>query len=251
MVKCKNCRAALPLLKTRWLCKKDRKRVLLTMTPKPDNTGVVFGIQNVVPVQGGNTAQRRAHDKRVGDGTMSRAGAKCPCCGTIMTMVDIRSEGKAGRLGTMPTAVVTEGRTTKTYRLPTEHEIDCAGRAEAEVEKVFSDIPFGLPTEPTPAGGGRGAARAFSIQGYGLTKWKDLFTSRQIHCLGVLLEITRNTLIELNKYHFEKKIWLEAIYCGLVVGIDRIADRQSTICRWDNGYSKLQGTFTRFALPIT
>ncbi len=32
-VTCKQCRATLPLLKTRWLCKKDRKRVLLTMEP--------------------------------------------------------------------------------------------------------------------------------------------------------------------------------------------------------------------------
>ena len=31
-VTCKNCRAAIPLLKTRWLCKRDAKRVLLTMT---------------------------------------------------------------------------------------------------------------------------------------------------------------------------------------------------------------------------
>ena len=30
-VTCKNCRATIPLLKTRWLCRKDRKRVLLTM----------------------------------------------------------------------------------------------------------------------------------------------------------------------------------------------------------------------------
>ena len=29
-VACKQCRATLPLLKTRWLCKRDRKRVLLT-----------------------------------------------------------------------------------------------------------------------------------------------------------------------------------------------------------------------------
>jgi hypothetical protein len=36
-----------------------------------------------------------------------------------------------------------------------------------------------------------------------------------------------------------------------MVGVDRIADRQSTVCRWDMGYTKLQGTFTRFALPIT
>ncbi|MHB1769450.1 MAG: hypothetical protein ACYCUV_16540, partial [Phycisphaerae bacterium] len=45
--------------------------------------------------------------------------------------------------------------------------------------------------------------------------------------------------------------WAGAIYAGLAIGVDRIADRQSTVCRWDMGYTKLQGTFTRFALPIT
>ncbi len=74
-VTCKQCRATLPLLKARWLCKKDRKRVLLTMALKADRTGVVFGMQNDVPQNGGNAAQRREHDKRIGAGTMSRTGA--------------------------------------------------------------------------------------------------------------------------------------------------------------------------------
>ena len=98
-VTCKNCRATLPLLKTRWLCKKDRKRVLLTMEPNADRSGVVFGVQSDVPVAKGSPAQRREHDKKLGAGTMSRAGATCPCCGSIMTMEDIRLEGQAGRLG--------------------------------------------------------------------------------------------------------------------------------------------------------
>ena len=38
-VTCKQCRATLPLLKTQWLCKKSRKRVLLTMEPNADQTG--------------------------------------------------------------------------------------------------------------------------------------------------------------------------------------------------------------------
>src|SRR6266849_200852 len=42
-VTCKNCRATVPLLKTRWLCKKDSKRVLLLVEPKADGTGVSFG----------------------------------------------------------------------------------------------------------------------------------------------------------------------------------------------------------------
>jgi hypothetical protein len=37
--------------------------------------------------------------------------------------------------------------------------------------------PF--PDEPTPAGGGSGAGRAFSVQKYGMMKWGDLFTARQ------------------------------------------------------------------------
>ncbi len=57
-VTCKNCRATIPLLKTRWLCKKENKRVVLTMEPNADKTGVVFGVQNDVPVVGGNAAGR-------------------------------------------------------------------------------------------------------------------------------------------------------------------------------------------------
>ena len=44
-VSCKQCRIVLPLLKTSWLCKTDRKRVLLEVTPSDDRTGVVFAVQ--------------------------------------------------------------------------------------------------------------------------------------------------------------------------------------------------------------
>ena len=51
-VTCKQCRATLPLLKTQWLCKKDNKRVLLTMEPNADRTSVVFDVQSDVPQNG-------------------------------------------------------------------------------------------------------------------------------------------------------------------------------------------------------
>ena len=116
---CKNCRATIPLLKTRWLCKKDNKRVALTMETNADKTGVVFGVQNDVPVVGGNAAQRREYDKKVGAGTMTRSGATCALCGAIMTMEDMRLEGKSGRLSGIMTAVVVDGTNGKEYRLPT------------------------------------------------------------------------------------------------------------------------------------
>ena len=91
-VTCKNCRAIVPLLKTRWLCKKDNNRVLLTMETNADGTGVSFGVQTDVPVGRGNSAQRWEHDKRLGAGTMSRSGATCLCCGVITISEDMHHD---------------------------------------------------------------------------------------------------------------------------------------------------------------
>jgi len=140
-VACKNCRAVIPLLKTRWLCKKDKKRVLLTMAPNADRSSATFGIEANVPVKGGNAAQRRENDKQIGGGTMSRSGARCPCCGTIMTMEDIRLEGKAGRLGAVNTAVVVDGQRGKEYRMPTDHETD-GGRGREGRSRRFCRDPL-------------------------------------------------------------------------------------------------------------
>ena len=124
-VTCKNCRATVPLLKTRWLCKKTNKRVLLTMEPNEEKTGVVFGIENDVPVKGSNAAQRREHDKRISVGTMSRAGAKCPCCPAIMTMEDIRLEGQVSRLNAVMTAAVVNGQNSKEYHITCRPHTNC------------------------------------------------------------------------------------------------------------------------------
>ena len=246
-VTCKGCRATLPLLKTRWLCKKERKRVLLTMESNAEGTGVVFGVQTDVPKNGGNSAQRREHDKRLGAGTMSRTGATCPCCKMIMTMQDIRLEGRAGRLGAVMTAVVVEGKKEgKEYRLPTDHERAVAEVAEEQLRALYADIPFGLPEEPTPKAG-IGASRAFSVDGYGFDTWRKLFTNRQLLCLGEFVSTLRSLMQDLNGH---PKIWQEALVANLALVNDRLADYSSAACSWHNSGEKLGHTFARFALPI-
>jgi len=217
-VTCKNCRAILPLLKTRWLCKNVNKRIVLTMQPNAEKNGVVFGVQSDVPVAGTNATQRKVHDKEIGSGTMSRSGASCPCCGAIMTMQDIRLEGQAGCLGALMTAVVVDGRHGKEYRLPTPHEIEMAAAAEKELEAVFAEIPFGLPDEPTPAGGGSGAGRAFSVQGYGMMKWRDLFSPRQLLGLGVFIRQILASERKINSLY--KNAFSESILAYLALSID-------------------------------
>ena len=150
-VRCKGCRATIPLLKTRWLAKKGAKRVLLVMAPVADGTDVAFGVEAEAPQGEGSAAQRREHDKRIGAGTMSRSGAQCPLCQAIMTMQDLRLEGRAGRLGEVMTAVVVDGPNGKEYRLPTDLELQVARVEPADLEGLYAEIPFGLPEEPTPS----------------------------------------------------------------------------------------------------
>ena len=249
-VQCKNCRATVPLLKTRWLCKKRGKRVLLAMEPNADKTGVEFGIQDDVREKGGNAAQKREHDRRIGAGTMSRSGARCPCCGTIMTMEDLRTAGKSGRLGSMPTAVVVDEQKGKGYRLPTEHEVQMAAEAGKYLDEVFAEIPFGVPDEPTPKGGGSGAGRAFSVQGYGLMRWRDLFTPRQLLALGTFVKHTRTTRDEIAALQYPSE-WIEALGAYLACGFDRMLDFNAATLSWITSVEAIGHTFVRYALPMT
>ena len=246
-VTCKGCRATLPLLKTRWLCKKETKRVLLTMEPNAEEIGVVFGIETDVPQNGGNSAQRREHDKRLGAGTMSRTGATCPCCGVIMTMGDIRLEGRTGRLGTVMTAIVVEGKKGKRYRLPTEHERDVAQVTEEQLRALYEDIPFGLPEEPTPKAG-NGASRAFSVDGYGFDTWRKLFTSRQLATQSAFTKAVTGAKPEIETIYGDG---IAAAIVGFLACImDRQADYGSTGCIWVNSNEHMGHQFSRFALPI-
>ncbi|MFL9913942.1 DUF1156 domain-containing protein [Paraburkholderia fungorum] len=247
-VHCKACRAEIPLLKTRWLVKSDKKRVLLTVCPRVDKIGLDFGIDQDVPVQGGNAAQKREHDKRVGAGTMSRAGATCPCCGTIMTMEDMRLEGRAGRMGAVMTAVVTESPQTKEYRLPTELEVSMANHAASELDRLYAQVPFGLPTEPTPKGGS-GASRAFSVDGYGIDQWQKLFLPRQLYGLGRILLSTRNASAAAAKCYSSD--WAEALAAYLATGLSRLLDFANMGTLWKLDVPTINHSFVRFALALS
>ena len=250
-VTCKNCRATVPLLKTRWLCKKkdgDRKRVLLVLTPKNDRSGVSFGVEYNVPVQGGNAAQKREHDKRIGNGTMTKAGAKCPCCSTIMTSEDIRVETRARRSGTQLFVVVVDGQRSKEFRIPTQEEATAVELATRLAPEVLSRLPDGDLTETTPTGGGCKASRAFSLHAYGMTAWRDLFTDRQrlaIACIGLATIEARHSM----KTYDES--WREALSAYAVCGLQRLVDFANVNVQWKIDVPTINHALVRFAIQIT
>jgi putative DNA methylase len=248
-VTCKNCRATIPLLKTRWICRKGNKRIRLLLAPTVEGTGVEFSIEYNVPERGGNAAQKREHDKKLGAGTMSRAGAQCLCCPAIMEQEDIRYEGKNARLGETLIAVVTDGPNGKEYRRPSNLECEVANIDASTIEALFGGVTFGVPDEPIPAGASRrGGGSAFTVVQFGLDRWGKIFTKRQLVAVGNLAVATNHAASLLRTAYPESFALSVSSY--LAIALDRSADRSTSLCRLDIGRETLQSTFARFALPI-
>jgi adenine-specific DNA methylase len=247
-VKCKNCRARVPLLKTRWLCKKENKRVLLTMEPNTDRDAMVFRVRLGVPISGGNAAQKREHDKRLGAATMSRSGAICPCCQAIMTWDDLRIKGQSEGFGSTLLAVVVDAPEGKEYRTPHPSEFHLAAEAATKTAELFDTLPFGLPLENTPEPFGPRKHGA-SLRRYGMRQWADMFTPRQLVALGTFVKYTRLAPAMLRDQGYPEE-WREALVAYLCAMVDRLANQSSTVAHWNLNGEKIEGTFARFAFPI-
>ena len=86
----------------------------------------------------------------------------------------LRSEAKAGRMGARLMAVVVEGDRSRVYLEPTEEQKNIA----------LSAMPKDTPETDLPK-----RALGFRVQEYGMTKWRDLFTPRQLVALTTFSDL--------------------------------------------------------------
>ena len=240
-IPCAGCRMEVPLLKTRWLCRKENKRVLLKL--KVDGAGISFGIDQDASAKADATS------------TMTGSGATCPQCGVIATMADLRTAGRSGQLGARMIAVVVNGQQGKEYRLPTNKEVEAAEVDGQTLHNLYASVPYGLPDErigaSRPSPNSRGAS---GLPRYGFNSWQTVFTKRQLLALGTIIQEVRSFLPDSQKYSdgTEKysKDWHEALTAYLSCAFSKLTDYSSALCSWHNGGEKLRATFARFALPM-
>ncbi len=145
------------------------------------------------------------------------------------------------------TAVVTlkPKQAGRHYRLPTDADYAAVRKAQERVAQVLEEWEQGgkqglcpVPDEPTPAGGGSGAGRAFSVQRYGMMQWGDLFTARQKVAFTILSEAI--SLIAIDK-SFKG---LLAMLCT------KLADRCNSLVNWSLGVECPNQLFKGNAIPI-
>ena len=226
-VTCPNpaCGIEMPLVSKWWLGKKKGKeawvRPIITVdSGHPSGKRVVFEIGHGI---GGPSS----------DPTMSgRQSAVCIACGAVVTRDHIKAEAMAGRMGAALLATVAEGVRQRVYVQPTDQHYRAAQVAPP------IDVPEGdLGRDP----------RAITPPNYGLTRWVDLFTNRQLMTMAVLSDLVkearervlddaltagapRGERLELGGTDAEA--YADAVSTYLALALDKHADYGNSLVAW-------------------
>jgi putative DNA methylase len=204
----------------------------------------------------GNPGFDRAAYARAKDGTKLARGANFACL-LSNTPIDgnyIKTEGKAGRMGARLMAIVAEGARGRVYLPPLPEHEAIARQAEPEWKPDTN-----LPDDP----------RNFWTLNYGLMRFGDLFTPRQLVALTTFSDLVGEAIercrrdavaaglpddgVPLDQGGTGALAYAQAVGVYLGFAISRSADRGSSICSWDNSpkMEALRNTFARQALPMT
>lgn len=184
------------------------------------------------------------------DGTVSRNGAVCPCCGSVVNFSYIRQSGMDGNLSSTLIAVVAEGAHGRIYITPTLEQ-----RATASVERP-DEYPSGV----------LGGKCRINVALYGFDKTSDLFTTRQLTALTTFSTLVaeaqakaeadavaagmKNDHLPLRNGGDGAKAYGEAVGVYLAFAVDRAADAWSSLVGWRNTVEASRNTFARQALPM-
>jgi putative DNA methylase len=175
-------------------------------------------------------------------GTAGRTGAVCLATGTPVPLGYLRAEGKAGRMGAQLMAIVAEGPRGRVYLPPDPDHERIAQRAD--------------PPEDAPNATMSTNPRWFSPPGFGLLRFADMFTARQLLALCTFADLVHEARERLRADAPDADApdagaYAVAVATYLAFAVDKLADRNSTICAWEPRMDRLRGTFQRQALPMT
>ena len=178
--------------------------------------------------------------------TVRRGAATCLKCGYTVPVERVREQLTA-RSGGAPSALLVAvalggASGERSFRAPTADDrvaLEAAAGVVAEIDRTQGDE---FPSEPLPPIGTLG----FRVQRYGMLRWRDLFTPRQLLTLTTLARLVREVMPEDRS---PNGLGVAVRSC-LALAVDRLCDYQNTGCSWNPSGAALPHLFTRQALPI-
>ena len=218
--KCSNpsCGMEIPLLKQFYLANTKNKRVYLSpiIKDKEIDFEIIMGQCN----HNGFMKSREC-------------SITCPCCGSVTSASELKTQFKNGLTGERLLAVISESSQGKTYRLPNRKEIDLS-------KKKFSDVE--RPNEMMEVGN----QRNFNTPGWGIDRYGQLFSDRQMLMLNHLVKHYKEQVKSFSNEGYSK-----ALITYLAIWIDRIAIVNTSFGVWHTGGEKLERIMGRQAIPMT
>jgi putative DNA methylase len=185
------------------------------------------------------------------DGTVVRTGATDIISGEPIPFDYIRAEGKAGRMGAMMMAIITEGKAGRNYYTPTDEQWHVAD----------VPIPVDAPRTSLPE-----KALSFRVQVYGMDEHYKLFTPRQLvalttfsdqiadardqACLDAIAAGLPDDDIHLRDGGRGAHAYAEAVSVYMAFAVDRLAERGCSLASWQNSADFVRGVFSRQAIPM-
>lgn len=239
-VKCPNpvCGCEMPLASSFVLSKKKGKEAWVK--PIPDSDHVRFEVQS-------GKCPKEYESYKTGRG----ATFKCPCCGQVTTDEYVKQEGKAHRLGSQLMAIVAEGKHGRMYCSPNEEH-----SLAAQVDKPENGPDGMLPDNP----------RWFSPPAFGMNHYEDLFTPRQLNALTFFSALVseaqvkaeadavaagmKNDHLPLHNGGNGAKAYGEAVGVYLAFLVDKLADLNNSLNRWEPIAQCPRQLFARQAIPM-
>jgi putative DNA methylase len=188
------------------------------------------------------------------NGTKLARGAnfRCLMSGTPIAGDYIKAEGKAGRMGARLMAIVAEGDRGRVYLAPTPDNEAAAREAKPEWKP---DVEFFQQ------------ALGFRVGNYGMTKWSDLFTDRQLVALTTFSDLVQEArervqrdapaagLPDDNKPLRDggtgATAYAEAVAVYLAFALSRGADKWASLSLWNVIGEKIEHVFGLQVLRMT
>jgi len=217
-------------LSPNWWLQKGSKQVAVTLLAESGWTTCRFEI-----IQGKNAIKSNPDN-----GTISRGTAVSPWTGDTIDGDYIKAEAQAGRMGQQLYALGVKTVNGKSFRAPNEKDLKAVRLAENELKNrlIIWEAKDFIPTEEIPIGNKTSEPRR-----YGMYRWMDVFSSRQLLALGTYIEVFHEVMQETRK-ELSKEM-ADAVQTYLAFAIDKGCDRNSYMARWITQRQIIANTFDR------